>query len=40
LNWSGDVHLQTKGGHQLVTLGEKVLYSGEVFKCFHGEVDL
>lgn len=39
-NWSGDIHLHTKGGQQIVSLGEKVLYSGEVIRCFKGEVEL
>ena len=38
LGWKGEVKLKTKGGNQLVTLSEKVLYSGEVFECFTGEV--
>jgi diaminopimelate epimerase len=40
LNWSGDIHLRTKGGEQLVTIGEKIFYSGEVTKCFQGEIEL
>ena len=38
--WKGDVHLRTKGGSQNVSVGEKVFYSGEVFFCFKGEVEL
>lgn len=40
LKWTGDIHLETKGGNQIVTLGDKVLYSGEVIECFKGEVEL
>lgn len=40
LGWKGDVALETKGGMQNVSMGEKVFYSGEVFFCFKGEVKL
>jgi len=40
LGWKGDIKLRTKGGEQNVSLGEKVLYSGEVHECFKGEVKL
>ncbi len=40
LNWQGEISLKTKGGNQVVSLAEKVLYSGEVFECFKGEVTL
>jgi len=40
LKWKGNIHLETKGGNQLVSLGEKVFYSGEVTECFKGEVEL
>lgn len=40
LNWKGEVTLHTKGGKQNVSLGEKILYSGEVTECFKGEVNL
>ena len=40
LKWTGDIHLETKGGQQVVTVGDKVFYSGEVFECFKGEVNL
>lgn len=40
LKWSGDIKLQTKGGQQIVSVGEKVFYSGEVIECFKGEVNL
>ena len=39
LGWKKEIHLQTKGGQQLVSLEQKVLYSGEVFKCFEGEIE-
>lgn len=38
--WKGDVQLSNKGGNQLVSLGEKVFYSGEVTFCFQGEVQV
>ena len=38
--WKGDVKLKTKGGNQLVSVDKKVFYSGEVFFCFKGEVEL
>ncbi|MGE3610413.1 MAG: diaminopimelate epimerase [Bacteriovoracaceae bacterium] len=40
LGWTGDIHLQTKGGKQLVSIGEKIFYSGEVTYCFRGEMNL
>jgi len=40
LKWTGDIKLQTKGGQQIVSIGEKVFYSGEVIECFKGEVKL
>jgi diaminopimelate epimerase len=40
LKWTGDIKLQTKGGQQIVSVGEKVFYSGEVIECFKGEVNL
>jgi diaminopimelate epimerase len=40
LKWQGDIQLQTKGGHQVVSIGEKVFYSGEVTESFQGEVSL
>jgi diaminopimelate epimerase len=40
LKWTGDIKLQTKGGQQIVSVGEKVFYSGEVIECFKGEVKL
>lgn len=36
-NWKGDIHLQTLGGHQKVSVGDKVFYSGEVDFCFWGD---
>lgn len=38
--WKGDVNLKTKGGSQVVSVADKVLYSGEVFECFTGVVEL
>lgn len=38
--WKGEVNLNTKGGQQVVSVGDKVFYSGEVFECFKGEVKL
>lgn len=38
--WTGEVNLKTKGGSQIVAITDKVLYSGEVFECFQGEVEL
>lgn len=38
--WSGDIFLETKGGQQIVNVGEKVYYSGEVTCSFKGEVEL
>lgn len=38
--WKGDITLLTKGGEQVVSIGDKVLYSGEVTFCFKGEVEL
>jgi diaminopimelate epimerase len=35
--WKGDIQLFTKGGEQLVSMGDKVFYSGEVTFCFKGE---
>lgn len=40
LGWKNAIHLTTKGGHQIVNVGSKVLYSGEVFRCFKGEIEL
>ncbi len=40
LGWSADLKLHTKGGDHVVSLGEKVFYSGEVVRCFEGEVEL
>jgi diaminopimelate epimerase len=36
--WQGEVNLINKGGKQLVELGDKIYYSGEVTFCFQGEV--
>jgi diaminopimelate epimerase len=38
--WKGTIKLNTKGGEQRVEIGDKVLYSGEVFRCFSGEFAL
>ena len=40
LGWKNDILLQTKGGEQVVSVGDKIFYSGEVTKCFQGEVEL
>lgn len=40
LKWQGDIQLNTKGGQQVVSVGDKVFYSGEVKECFKGEVAL
>ncbi len=39
-SWQGEVKLHTKGGEQVVSVGEKIFYSGEVTECFKGEVEL
>lgn len=39
-NWSGVITLKTLGGTQKITIGEKILYSGEVKFCFAGEFSL
>ena len=38
--WTGDIRLETRGGHHVVSLGEKILFTGEVSLCFEGEVNL
>lgn len=38
--WKGDIHLQTLGGNQTVSVDKDVFYSGEVTFCFSGEVEL
>lgn len=40
LKWKGDIQLLTKGGQQVVTVADKVFYSGEVTECFKGEINL
>ena len=40
LGWKGDIHLKNKGGNQVVSIGEKIFYSGEVIFCFKGEVSV
>jgi diaminopimelate epimerase len=40
LGWQGDIKLETLGGEQIVSLSDKVLYSGEVTFCFKGEIEL
>lgn len=37
--WEGDIQLQTRGGEHLITLGEKVFFSGDVTFCFQGEIE-
>lgn len=39
-NWSGVITLKTLGGTQKITIGDKILYSGEVKFCFAGEFEL
>jgi diaminopimelate epimerase len=39
-NWEGDITLNTLGGTQQVSIGEKIFYSGEVKFCFAGEYPL
>jgi diaminopimelate epimerase len=36
--WKGDILLKTKGGNQMVSINDTVLYSGEVIRAFQGEV--
>ncbi|MFL5783956.1 MAG: diaminopimelate epimerase [Bacteriovoracaceae bacterium] len=38
--WKGDIHLETLGGKQIVSVEKSVYYSGEVTFCFAGEVEL
>ncbi len=38
--WRKEIKLQTKGGKQKVSVGDKVFYSGEVRFCFSGEYPL
>jgi diaminopimelate epimerase len=40
LGWKGDIHLETLGGQQKVTVAEKIFYSGEVKYCFAGSYPL
>ncbi len=40
LGWSGEITLETLGGKQKVSVGEKVFYSGEVTFSFQGEFNL
>jgi diaminopimelate epimerase len=35
--WKGEITLKTKGGNQIVTIGDQVFYSGDVSFCFQGE---
>lgn len=37
--WEDDIHLHTLGGKQVVNVGDKIFYSGEVTFCFEGTVD-
>lgn len=39
-NWNGEITLKTLGGTQKITIGNKILYSGEVKFCFAGEFSL
>lgn len=36
--WKDTITLKTLGGNQYVTIGDQILYSGEVKKCFEGEI--
>lgn len=38
--WRGDIKLSTLGGDQTIQMGSKVFYSGEVTRCFKGEVSV
>ena len=38
--WKGDIHLFTLGGKQNVNVDKSIYYSGEVTRCFSGEIDL
>ena len=38
--WKGEIQLSTLGGKQIVNVGNKVFYSGEVTHCFSGEMKL
>jgi diaminopimelate epimerase len=40
LGWQGDITLFTKGGKQMVQVGDHILYSGEVTFCFKGAYPL
>ena len=40
LKWTGDIKLETKGGQQVVSVGDQIFYSGEVSEIFKGEVTL
>lgn len=40
LGWKGDIQLFTLGGKQNVNVDKEVYYSGEVIRCFSGEVEL
>lgn len=39
LGWKGDIHLETLGGQQVVSVDKRVFYSGDVTFCFNGYVD-
>lgn len=36
----GEMHFETKGGHHIVHINEKVMFSGEVFEVYKGETIL
>lgn len=38
--WKGDIQLFTLGGKQIVSVDNSIFYSGEVTRCFSGEVEL
>lgn len=40
LGWKGDITLMNKGGKQMVSVGDKIYYSGEVTRAFTGVVEI
>lgn len=38
--WQGEITLHTLGGKQIVNVGNQVFYSGEVTRCFSGQIEL
>lgn len=39
-NWKNDIELTALGGKHIVSLNDKVLFSGEVTRCFEGEISI